>query len=259
MVLGAILFISPFIWMLSASLKTETEVFSYPIQWIPSEFMWENYKTVWEGDFLLSYWNSIKVTVITTVVSLIVSALAGYGFAVIKFKGRDILFLVVLLTLMIPSQAIIVPQFMIYQYLDLYDTHLGLVLLNAFGVMGTFLLRQFFLGVPREVIESAKMDGAGQFLIFRKIALPLVMPGIATLAILGFISTWNDYQSPLIFLMSDHLNTIQVTIAEFASDSGALYSLQMAGTVSAIFPLLIIFIFCQKFVLEGIARGAVKG
>ncbi|GAE32164.1 carbohydrate ABC transporter permease [Halalkalibacter hemicellulosilyticus] len=259
MLLMGIIFLLPFIWMISASLKPELEVFAYPIQWIPSEWRWSNYVEVWSGDFPLYYWNSIKVTVMTTLISTTVSTLAAYGFSKIHFKGRHLIFILVLATFMIPAQAILVPQFMLYMYLDLFDTHLGLILLNSFSVLGTFMLRQFFMGIHDDYIASAKIDGAGHLTIFRKVAVPLVLPAISTYAILRFIWTWNDYQGPLIFLRSDHLSTVQIGISRFTSMSGEYYSLIMAGTVSAILPLLIIFFFGQKYVIEGIAMGGVKG
>ncbi|RKL66921.1 sugar ABC transporter ATP-binding protein [Salipaludibacillus neizhouensis] len=259
MFIVGIIFLLPFIWMLSASLKPEIEVFAYPIQWLPSEWRWGNYVEVWSGQFPLYYWNSIKVTVATTLISVIVSTMAAYGFSKIEFAGKNIIFLLVLATFMIPAQAILVPQFMLYMYLDLFDTHLGLILLNSFSVLGTFMLRQFFVGIHDDYIASAKIDGAGHFLIFRKVAIPLVLPAISTYGILRFIWTWNDYQGPLIFLRSDHLTTVQLGISKFSSMSGEFYSLIMAGTVSAILPLLIIFFIGQKYVIEGIAMGGVKG
>ncbi|WP_088104839.1 carbohydrate ABC transporter permease [Halalkalibacter urbisdiaboli] len=252
-------FLLPFLWMISASLKPESEVFTYPIQWIPSVWRWDNYVTVWAENFPLYYWNSIKVTVITTLISTTVSAMAAYGFSKVEFKGRNTIFVIVLATFMIPAQAILVPQFMLFMYLDLFDTHLGLILLNSFSVLGTFMLRQFFIAIHDDYIASAKIDGAGHFTIFRKVAVPLVLPGISTYAILRFIWTWNDYQGPLIFLRSDHLATVQLGISRFASISGEVYSLIMAGTVSAILPLLLIFFLGQKYVIEGIALGGVKG
>ncbi|RSL31789.1 carbohydrate ABC transporter permease [Salibacterium salarium] len=256
-----LLFLMPFIWMLSASLKAETNVFSYPIKWIPSDWKWDNYSRVWFGEqpFILYYWNSIKVTVLTTLLSVTVSALAAYGFSKIHFKGRNALFLIVLATFLIPAQAILVPQFMMYRVLNLFDTHLGLILLNSFSVLGTFLLRQFFSSIQDDYIDAAKMDGASHFTIFYKVVVPMMIPAISTYAILRFIWTWNDYQGPLIFLRSDHLSTIQLAIERFSTSSGELYSLIMAGSVSAILPLIIIFIIGQKYVIEGIARGGVKG
>lgn len=260
--IAGIFFILPFLWMLSASFKPELEVMTYPIQWIPKTWnMIENYSQVWLGavPFTLYYLNSIKVTLLATALSLVVSAMAAYGFSKVTFKGREALFLLVLATYMIPPQAILVPQFLMFRWLGLFDSHLGLVLLAASGVLGTFLLRQFFMGVHNDIIESARMDGASHWTIFVRIGLPLVKPALATYMILRFIWTWNDYQNPLVFLRSDSLFTLQLGIRKFADLNGEFYSLMMAGAVSAILPLLIIFIVGQKQVIEGVASGSVKG
>ncbi|MED4955049.1 carbohydrate ABC transporter permease [Paenibacillus sp. FSL R5-0527] len=260
--MAGIFFILPFLWMLSASFKPELEVMTYPIQWIPSTWkIVENYSQVWLGSipFGLYYLNSIKVTLLTTALSLIISAMAAYGFSKVNFKGRDAVFMLVLATYMIPHQAILVPQFIMFRWLGLFDNHLGLVLLGASGVLGTFLLRQFFMGVHNEIIESARIDGANHWRIFFRIGLPLVKPALATYMILRFIWTWNDYQNPLIFLRTDSLFTLQLGIRKFADFNGEFYSLMMAGAVSAILPLLIIFIAGQKQVIEGVASGSVKG
>lgn len=262
MAIFGIMFLMPFIWMISASLKVEEEVLAFPIQWIPETWnAVDNYKEVWTGNmpFLLLYWNSIKVTVLTTIISVLVSALAAYGFAKINFKGRDLLFIVVLATYMIPPQTLLVTQFLLFRWFGLYDTHAGLILLNSFSVFGTFMLRQFYLGVSNEIIESARMDGAGHFRIFWNIALPLVRPAIATYAILRFIWTWNDFQYPFIFLRTEALYTIQLGVQSFGDAHGSIYTLMMAASVSAIVPLLIIFIIGQKHVIEGIQLGGVKG
>ncbi|MDB5083570.1 MAG: carbohydrate transporter permease [Bacilli bacterium] len=262
MLVIGIAFLLPFIWMISASFKPEIDVFKYPIEWIPRHWnVYQNYRDVWFGDhpFAVYYWNSIKVCVLTTLISVTVSSLAAYGFTHVEFKGRNALFIIVLMTFMIPSYSIIVPQFILFTWLQLFDTHLGLILLGSFSALGTFMLRQFFLGLHKEYLEAAVIDGAGHLKIFRSIALPLVKPALATYAILRFIWTWNDYTNPLIFIRTDTLETIQVAIQKFASESGVFYSLIMAGTVSAILPLIVIFIIGQKQVIEGIALGGVKG
>lgn len=260
--IAGIFFILPFLWMLSASFKPELEVMTYPIQWIPSTWkIIENYSQVWLGSipFGLYYLNSIKVTLLTTALSLVISAMAAYGFSKVHFKGRDAVFILVLATYMIPHQAILVPQFIMFRWLGLFDNHMSLVLLGASGVLGTFLLRQFFMGVHNEIIESARIDGANHWRIFFRIGLPLVKPALSTYMILRFIWTWNDYQNPLIFLRTDSLFTLQLGIRKFADFNGEYYSLMMAGAVSAILPLLIIFIIGQKQVIEGVASGSVKG
>jgi multiple sugar transport system permease protein len=262
MLVVSLLFLLPFIWMISASFKAESDVFNFPIEWIPRHWnAISNYKEVWLGQypFYLYYWNSIKITIITTLISCVVSSLAAYGFAKVQFAASKWLFIIVLTTYMVPSQAVLVPQFILYRFLGLFDNHIGLIIIGSFSVLGTFMLRQFFMGLHNEYIESAKIDGAGHLRIFWSIAMPLVRPAVATYAILRFIWTWNDYQNALIFLRTDKLFTIQLAMQKFTSLSGEFYSLIMAAAVSAILPLLIIFIIGQKSVIEGIATGGVKG
>ncbi|WP_420819437.1 carbohydrate ABC transporter permease [Paenibacillus thalictri] len=257
-----IVFLLPLLWMISASLKPEADVFRYPVEWVPTHWnIVQNYKAVWLGKspFPLYYWNSLKITVITACISILVSCMAGYGFSKIRFAGKSALFIILLCTYMIPHEAILVPQFIFYRWLRLFDSHAGLILLGSFSVLGTFLLRQFFLGLNNDLLESAKIDGAGHWRIFISIGIPLVRPAIATYMILRFIWTWNDYQNPLIFIRSPKLYTLQLGIRSFADDNGQFYSLIMAGTVSAIIPLLIIFIIGQRHVIEGISLGGVKG
>ncbi|MFD2657365.1 MULTISPECIES: carbohydrate ABC transporter permease [Gracilibacillus] len=258
----SIAFLLPFIWMLSTSLKIEADVFKYPIEWIPSRWnAASNYQEVWFGDhpFYLYYWNSIKVAVCTTLISVVVSSLAAYGFSKVRFPAGAWLFIIVLATYMVPPQASLVPQFILYRYLGLFDTHIGLILLGSFSVLGTFMLRQFFIGIHNDFIDAAKIDGAGHWRIFWRIALPIVRPAVATYAILRFIWTWNDYQNPLIFLRTDALYTIQLAMQKFTTINGSFYTLIMAAAVSAILPLLIVFILGQKHVIDGIALGGVKG
>ncbi|MBP1915772.1 multiple sugar transport system permease protein [Lederbergia galactosidilyticus] len=258
----SIAFLLPFLWMLSTSFKIEADVFKYPIQWIPETWnAIQNYREVWFGDypFYLYYWNSIKVAVLTTLISCTVSSLAAYGFSKVRFPAGSWLFIIVLATYMVPPQASLVPQFLMFRSVGLFDNHFGLILLGSFSVLGTFMLRQFFMGIPTDFIDAAKMDGAGHWKIFWRIALPIVRPAVATYAILRFIWTWNDYQNPLIFLRTDQLYTIQLAMQKFTTINGEFYSLMMAAAVSAILPLLIVFIIGQKQVIEGIALGGVKG
>lgn len=252
----------PLLWMISTACKMEADVFNFPIQWIPPRWnLKENMKEVWGGtyNFGLYYLNSIKVTVGATILQVFVSALGAYGFSKVHFKGRDKIFLAYLATMMIPPQVTIVSQFIITREIGLYNSRTGLVLMLAFSVYGVFLLRQAMLAIPESLSESAKIDGAGHVTIFFQIILPMVKPSLATLATLKFVWTWNDYQTPLVFLNSRELYTIQLGMKQFASESGSYYSLIMAAAVSAILPLIIVFLFCQRFVVDGIATGAVKG
>lgn len=252
----------PLVWMISTSFKFESDVFTFPIQWIPTRTnIVENYKTVWgsEYNFAMYYWNSIKVTVLTTVAQVTVSAMGAYGFSKINWKHRDKLFLLYLGTMMIPPQVTIVSTFIVNKMLGLYDTHLGIILMLSFSVYGVFLLRQAMVAIPLSLSESATIDGAGHFTIFTRIILPLTKPSLATLAILKFVWTWNDYQTPLVFLKSRELFTIQLGMKQFQSEAGSYYSLVMAAAVSAIVPLVIVFLAGQRHVIDGIASGAVKG
>ncbi|MDY4165924.1 MAG: carbohydrate ABC transporter permease [Fournierella sp.] len=252
----------PLIWMISTACKIEADVFNFPIEWIPRRWnLVENMKEVWGGryNFGLYYLNSIKVTVLATFFQVLVSALGAYGFSKIRWKGRDKIFLAYLATMMIPPQVTIVSQFIIMRNIGLYNTHTGLILMLAFSVYGVFLLRQAMMAVPESLSESARIDGAGHVRIFFQIVLPMIKPSLATLATLKFVWTWNDYQAPLIFLNDRNLYTIQLGMKQFASESGSYYSLIMAAAVSAILPLVIVFLFCQRFVVDGIATGAVKG
>ena len=205
------------------------------------------------------YLNSIKVTILSTCLQILISALGAYGFTKIRWKGRDKVFLLYLATMMIPPQVMIVSRFVIMKEIGLYNTHVGLILMVMFSTYGVFLLRQAMLGIPDSLCESARMDGAGHFQIFSRIILPLVKPSIATLAVLKFVWTWNDYQMPLIFLSKRSLFTIQLGMKLFATESGSIYSLTMAAAVSAILPLIIVFLLGQRYIIEGIASGAVKG
>ncbi len=252
----------PLVWMISSSFKMEADVFNFPIQWIPPRFNGvENYKAVWgkQYNFGLYYWNSLALTILSTGLQMFVSALGAYGFSKVEWKGRDKVFLLYLATMMIPPQVTIVSQFLIAKQIGLYNTHLGLVLLYMFSVYGVFLLRQSMMGIPESLSESAKIDGASHFRVFLQIIFPLTKPALATLGILKFVWTWNDYQTPLVFLSDRKLYTIQLGMKQFASEAGNYYSLIMAAAVSSIIPLVIAFLFGQKFVIDGIASGAVKG
>lgn len=252
----------PLIWMISSSFKVEADVFTFPIQWIPPRFnAIENYREVWgkQYNFGLYYWNSIRLTVMATALQMFVSALGAYGFSKVNWKGRDKVFLLYLATMMIPPQVTIVSQFLIAKQIGFYNTHRGMILIYMFSVYGVFLLRQSMLGIPDSLSESAKIDGAGHFRIFLQIIFPLIKPALATLGILKFVWTWNDYQMPLVFLSDRKLYTIQLGMRQFASEAGNYYSLIMAAAVSSIIPLIIAFLFGQRFVIDGIATGAVKG
>jgi multiple sugar transport system permease protein len=263
LMLVSITMLFPLLWMISASMKFEADVFNFPIEWIPEQGrMLENFREVWNADrynFGQFYLNSIKVSVLTTVLTLFVASTAAYAFAKLEFKQRDWLFLGYIATMMIPVQIMLVPRFMITRWVGLYDTHLGLILMGSFVPYAVFLFRQNMLMIPPSITESAKIDGASHIWIYSRIVIPMIQPVIAIQAILKFTWTWNSYQAPLIFLQTRSLYTIQLGLKQFADDSGTLISLVMAGSVSAIIPLIVIFLIGQRFVIDGIAVGGVKG
>lgn len=259
LIAGSIIMIFPFLWMVSASLKTNIQVFEYPIRWIPKNPLWENYVKIWtQIDFLTYYKNTIFLTVMITVFSLLTSSLAAYAFSKINFPERNFLFLLYIGTIAVPFQVIMIPQFIMLKNLGLSDTLWALILIQSFSPFGVFLLRQFFMGIPNELCEAAKIDGLNDFGIFHKIVLPLAKPALATLAIFQFVFVWNDYLGPLIYLTSDKNKTIQLGIQKFVTQYSADYALIMAASVIALVPVIIVFIFTQKYYVEGIAMSGIK-
>jgi len=256
-----LLMLVPFVWMLSTSFKVNGEVFDYPIVWIPKVWHFENYIEVWTGanPFYIYYLNSIKITAITVAGNLLTSAMAGYSFAKIRFKGRNFFFLLYLSTMMIPHQVLLVPRYIVFDWMKIINTHYALILPGLFTVFGTFLMRQFFITLPNELIEAARVDGAGYWRTFWKICLPLTKPALVTLLILTFTWHWNEYENPLIFLRDKALYTIPVGLTSYVEEFGTNYVLSMAASVSALLPLLIVVAACQKWVVEGIANTGLKG
>ena len=250
----------PFAWMISASLKIEKDVFSYPIIWIPRNPMWSNYVEIWRKVPLLTgFFNTAKLTFFTTVLQLLTSSFAAYAFAKLEFKGRDTIFMVYILTISIPWQVYMVPQYKMMTFLGLTDSHLGLILMHAFTAMGVFLIRQFFMGIPNELLEAARIDGLSEYGIWRRLMLPLSKPAIATLCITSFTFEWNDFMGPLIYLSSQKNKTIQLMLRMFNSQYSSNYAQIMAAATVALVPVLILFVFLQKYFVEGVASSGIKG
>lgn len=258
MLIAGLFMILPFLWMISTSFQTPSEVFS---KWLPSKLDWSNHKRIWTGDynFVPYYLNSIKVAVISTVGAVFLSALAAYGFARTEFKGRDTLFIVYLSMMMIPPQVIFVPKFIMFNWLNIYNTHWALILPGMFSIFGVFMLRQFFMSVPKEITESAFLDGAGHFRIFFRLILPLAKPALATFAIIDFSWHWNDYENALVFLTSPDLYTIPLGLQNFILENNVDYNGMMAASAAAIVPMIVIFLVGQRYIIQGISSSAVKG
>ncbi len=255
-----VLALLPFVWMLSASLKLDKDVFRYPIEWIPSVRHWENYVEIWQQVPLLTYFkNTALLSIGVTVMQILTSSFAAYAFAKMQFRGRDVLFLCYIGTIAIPWQVYMLPQFIMMRYMGLYDTLLALLVLQSFSAFGVFLMRQFFLSVPSELCEAARIDGLSEYGIWARIMLPLSKPAIATLIIFTFVGTWNDFMGPLIYLRSDSVKTIQVGLRRFIQEYSSEFNLIMAASLCSIIPVAIVFLFMQRYFIEGIATTGIKG
>jgi multiple sugar transport system permease protein len=256
----AALMLLPFVWMLSASFKMDKDVFRFPIQWIPEVPQWRNYVKIWiQIPYLTFFANTAKLTVIITLLQLFTSSFAGYAFAKLEFKGRDIIFLAYIASIAIPWQSYMVPQFIMMRRLDLVDTHMALILLQAFSAFGVFLMRQFFISIPNDIIDAARIDGLSEYGIYFRIMLPLSKPALATLTIFTAVFVWNDFMGPLIYLNSQAVKTIQLGLRMFIQQYSANYALIMAASLVSLIPVVILFLAFQRFFVEGIASTGVKG
>ena len=257
----AILFALPFLWMLSSSLKRNIDVFAIPARWIPDPVRWANYAEVWFGESsLVRYFgNSLLVAVVSVAGELLTSSLAGYAFARLSFRGRDRVFLLYIATSIVPVQLLLVPRFMFFRGLGLYDTLWALILPGVFTVFGTFLMRQYFSSLPSELGEAARIDGANEWRIYWSVYLPLARPILAALAILGFVSSWNSYETPLIMLSTDSHYTLPLGLTKFVdADGGLSAGLAMAGATSSIVPMLVVFLIFQRQFLQALSHTGLK-
>lgn len=250
----------PFFWMLSASLKLDREVFQFPIQWIPETPRWQNYVDIWQQiPLALFVYNTAKITIIVTILQLFTSSFAAYAFAKLQFPYRNVLFLGYIATIAVPWHVYMVPQFIMMREFGLNNTHLALICLQAFTAFGVFLMRQFYMSVPDELCEAARIDGMNEYQIWWRIMLPLSKPALSTLTIFTFVATWNDFLGPLIYLTETNLKTIQIGLRMFISQYSSEYGLIMAASVVALIPVLIVFLSLQRFFVEGIASTGLKG
>lgn len=258
-ILTALIFV-PFLWMVSSSLKQNNQVFSIPIQWIPTDFVWSNYVDIWTRVPMLTYLkNSAFLAIVITFLQVLTGSFAAYGFAKMQFKGRDVLFVAYIATIAVPWQAYMVPQYIMMQKAGLVNTHLSIILLQAFGAFGVFLMRQYYLTIPDDLSEAARIDGLNEYGIWYRIILPLTKPAIASLALLTFVNTWNDYMGPFIYLTSNDLWTVQLGLRQFVGQFDAEYAMIMAGSVVSVIPIVVVFLFGQRFFIQGIATSGMKG
>ena len=262
LIIGAIIMVGPFIWMISTSMKDVGTIFKIPPQIIPDHISFKNYFEIFKKfPFLQFTLNSFKITILSTIGLLISSSLAAYAFARMKFKGKELIYFIILSTMMIPPQITMIPMFLIMKTLGLLDSHWAIILPAYFGfggAFGTFLLRQFFAAVPKDLEDAAKIDGCGKFKIFWHIFLPQSKPILATLIVFSFMFYWNDLLNPVIYLSSMQKMTLTVGLASIQGLNFLRFDLMMAGSFLSILPILILFIFAQKFFIQSVVQSGIK-
>jgi multiple sugar transport system permease protein len=260
LVVVALLVLVPFAWMLSSSLKRDNQVLTVPIRWIPEEFRWTNFVEIWDRIPLATYLgNSAFLAVTITLLQLLTGSFAAYGFSKVRFPGRDALFLAYIGTIAVPWQAYMVPQYIMMQRMELTNTYWSIILLQAFGAFGVFLMRQYYMSIPDELCEAARIDGLSEYGIYWRIILPLSKPALASLALLTFVNTWNDYMGPFIYLTSNELWTVQLGLRSFVGQYDAEYAMIMTGAVLSVLPILVVFLLGQRYFIRGIATTGIKG
>lgn len=260
LLLGAVTMVTPFIWMLSTSLKTHIEAFQVPPSLFPKQPQWENYSTVLSSlPFDRFYFNSLLTSISITIGQLVTCSMGAYAFSRLNFKGRDKIFLIYLATLMIPFQVTMVPNFIVMKQLDWIDKYQALIIPSLFSAYGTFLLRQFFMTIPMELEESVYIDGGGAYHCFTKIVLPLSKPALATLGTFVFLNFWNDFLWPLLVINSTNMFTLPLGISLFQGRFSTQWNLMMAASTLAMIPTILLYIFAQRFFVQGIAITGLKG
>ena len=260
----AIPFVFPTWWMVTSSVKPISQIFAFPPDIVPRSFDFSSYADVFRlQPFAQQYWNSCYIAAIVTIGTMVVSSFAGYAFARIRFPGANLIFMVVLLGLLIPSEVTIVPLFQMFLRWGMINTHWPLILVPIFGapsVFATFVMRQFFIALPVELEEAARVDGLGRFKIFWTIALPLARPALAAVAIFTFLHSWNLYLEPIVFLTSPEKYTLPQALTQYVDVyQGPMWNIQLAAATLTALPVLLVFIVAQRQFIEGLAHTGLKG
>ncbi|HEY4954402.1 MAG TPA: carbohydrate ABC transporter permease [Gemmatimonadaceae bacterium] len=260
LVLGAVLALLPMVWMVSASLMPSGEASTYPPHFFPSRLTFAHYSDLFTrlsiGKYLL---NSAFVSFVVTFASLAINAMAGYAFAKLRFRGRDRLFRVLSTGLVLPVQVAMLPLFLLMKNLHLINTYWGVIIPGMASIFGIFLVRQYALAIPDEMLDAARVDGASEFRIFWSIVVPGIVPILATLSIWTFLATWNDFMWPLIVLSDESHYTLPVALANLAGEHVQDTELMMAGSVLTVIPVMLVFLFLQRYYIQGVMAGSVKG
>lgn len=255
----AFMTIAPFLWMILTSLKDMGDIYIYPPKWLPSELHLENYTNAFEAaPFGRYYLNSLLVAFCVTIGQLITCSMAAFAFARLSFRGRDILFYLFLGTMMVPVNVTMIPSFMVLYWLGWIDSFKALIVPGLASAFGTFLLRQFFMTIPKELEEAAYIDGSTRFGVLRRIIIPLSKPALATLSIFTFMGTFNDFLWALVVVNSDEMRTVQLGLSIFRDRYVTQWDLLMAGSVTSVLPILIVFFFAQKYFIQGITLSGLK-
>jgi len=260
LIVAAVAILLPFYWMLMSSLKANNDVYTIPVRWLPDPVVWKNYVDIWHRSDLTTWLeNTLILSIAVTFLQVLTGSFAAYGFAKVRFPGRNVLFLAYIGTIAVPWQSYMIPQFILFSKLHLSDTLWSIIALQAFGAFGVFLMKQYYESIPDELLDAARIDGMSEYGIWRRIMLPLSVPAIASLSLLTLVTTWNDYLGPLIYLRSHSLWTIQIGLKTFVNSYNAEYSLIMTGSVLSVLPIAVIFLLGQRYFVEGIATTGLKG
>lgn len=261
LIVFAAFFVIPFLWVLSTSLKGENQVFTIPIRWIPKSFHWDNYLKVFDRmPFLIYLKNSVFISAVSIIGVVLSSSIVAYAFSNLNWPGRDALFIFVLATMMLPMQVTMIPLFVMFKNLGWLNTFKPLTVPAFFGggAFNIFLLRQFFLTIPKDLLDSARIDGCSEFKIYWKIVLPLAKPALATVAILTFMFTWNDFLGPLIYLSDKMKGTLALGLGMFVGQHLTEWTLLMAASILMMLPMIFIFFFFQKYFIQGFTMSGLK-
>ena len=260
LILFTAVYLVPILWMILSSFKADSELFAYPPKLLPSQFSLENYTDAWNrGDFGLYFKNTTIVAVTATVLTVVINTMAGYAFAKYKFKGSTAIFMMFLATMMLPLEVLMIPIFQVVRTFHLYNNFWGLIIPSAATPAGVFLVRQYFLTIPNEIMESARIDGASETKIFLRLMIRLAKPVMSVLAIFAFLWRWNDYMWPLVVIRDTKKYTVQLALANFSGQYAVDWGSLLAMSVLTMIPVLIIFLIFQKQFMKGMVAGAVKG